>query len=41
MLYIGNDISKNTFDVAVLDNDIYKHEQFLNHLKGSKTLRDG
>ncbi len=34
MLYIGIDISKNTFDVAVMASGSYKHKQFLNSLKG-------
>lgn len=38
MLYIGIDISKTTFDVAVMINGFYKHKQFLNNLKGFKPL---
>lgn len=38
MLYIGIDISKNTFDVAVMINGSYKHRQFSNNLKGFKAL---
>lgn len=36
MLYTGIDISKNTFDVAVMIDGSYKHKQFLNSLKGFK-----
>lgn len=38
MLYIGIDISKNTFDVAVMIKDSYKHKQFSNNLIGFKSL---
>jgi len=38
MLYTGIDISKNTFDVAVMASGSYKHKQFLNSLKGFKHL---
>ncbi len=38
MLYIGIDISKNTFDVAVMVKNSYKHKQFSNNLKGFKPL---
>lgn len=38
MLYIGIDISKNTFDVAVIIDGTYKHKQFSNNLKGFKNL---
>jgi len=38
MLYIGIDISKNTFDVAVMVNGYYKHKPLPNNTKGFKSL---
>ena len=38
MHYVGIDISKETFDVAIEDNGQYRHQQFSNDLLGFKDL---
>jgi transposase len=38
MLYVGIDISKLSFDVAILNNGSYQNRQFSNHSEGFKTF---
>ena len=38
MLYVGIDVSKLSFDVAILNNGSYQNMQFVNNSEGFKSI---